>query len=83
RTAVYLPGGTPGVEPRTPGPITGVVINGSFSFDIPMSVVPEDSLGEPLRANGLILLGTYERPRALEIDVPAPRPEPPVDESQG
>ena len=71
-SAVYIPGGTPGVSPESPGPIKGVLSNGSFFFDIPMSIIPEDSLGEPLRANGLILLGSYERPRALEIDVPVP-----------
>lgn len=83
QTAVYLPGGCPGVAPKDPGPISGKVQEGVFSFDIPMSVVPEDSLGGPLRANGLILLGTYERPRALQIDVPIPTPPRDEAESEG
>ena len=83
KTAVYLPGGSPGVAPKLPGPIQGRILEGNFVFDIPLSVVPEDSLGEPLRANGVILLGTYERPRALQIDVPIPTPVPDEVDSEG
>lgn len=81
--AIYIPGGTPGVSPTTPGPITGALSNGTFIFDIPMSIIPEDSLGEPLRANGLVLLGSYDRPRALEINVPINRPEPDIKGAEG
>lgn len=83
KTVVYLPGGSPGVAPKDPGPVQGRIVDGVFIFDIPMSVVPEDSLGEPLRANGVIMLGTYERPRALEIDVPIPTSAPDEVESEG
>lgn len=82
-SAVYIPGGTPGVSPTIPGPIRGAVSNGTFIFDIPMSIIPEDSLGEPLRANGLILLGSYDRPRALEINVPIDRSRPETEAAEG
>ena len=82
-SAIYIPGGTPGVSPKAPGPVSGVLSNGSFIFEIPMSIIPEDSLGEPLRANGLILLGSYERPRALEIDVSVDSSEVRRENSEG
>ena len=67
--AIYLPGGTTGVAPVQPGPVRGSVQDGRFTFDIPLTVEPENALGQPLRANGLVLLGTYDRPRAYEIDL--------------
>ncbi|MEE2680983.1 MAG: protein-disulfide reductase DsbD domain-containing protein [Planctomycetota bacterium] len=82
-SALYIPGGTPGVSPTVPGPISGVLANGTFIFDIPMSIVPEDALGEPLRVNGLVLLGTYERPRAIELNLPINDAKPVIEESGG
>ncbi|MEC8817580.1 MAG: protein-disulfide reductase DsbD domain-containing protein, partial [Planctomycetota bacterium] len=49
KDAIYLPGGTPGVAPVQPGPVRGSVTNGRFTFDIPLSVEPENALGQPLR----------------------------------
>ena len=50
----------------------GVVVGSRFTLEVPLDIRPEDALGQPLRVAGLVLLGSYERPRAISVDVPIP-----------
>lgn len=71
----FYPEDTPGVQPSKHGPVEGRVIDGRYVFDIPLVIEPENALGQPLRAAGLVVLGTpggNRAPRAISIDIPIP-----------
>lgn len=69
---------TPGVRPTTIGPVEGRILDGRYLFDIPLVIEPENALGQPLRAAGLVVLGTpggARSPRSISIDIPIPKDE--------
>ena len=72
RQVRFIPDLTPGVTPAVQVPAIGVVVGSRFTLEVPLNIRPEDALGQPLRVAGLILLGSYERPRAISVDVPIP-----------
>ena len=79
KRVLFIPELTPGVTSARRAPVAGTVIGRRFTVEIPLDIRPEDALDQPLRAAGLVLLGTYERPRAIAVDVPVPHSAP--DES--
>ena len=55
-TVWFYPDDTPGVRPRTPGPVPGRVFGGRYMLDIPLRIEPENALDGPLQAAGLVVL---------------------------
>ena len=72
RQVRFIPDLTPGVTPAKQVPVSGIVVGSRFTLEVPLDIRPEDALGQPLRVAGLVLLGSYERPRAISVDVPIP-----------
>lgn len=78
KPAWFYPDNTPGVQPTTNGPVQGQVVGGRYIFDIPLAIEPENALGQPLRAAGLVVLGDPGGARTLRsiaIDIPIPKGE--------
>ena len=72
RDVRFIPDLTPGVTPAVQIPVSAVVDGAVFSLEVPLEIRPQDALGQPLRAAGLVLMGSYDRPRAISVDVPVP-----------
>ncbi len=80
KRVLFIPDHTPGVTSVKRIPVPGVIEDRRFSLDVPLEIRPEDALGEPLRVTGLVLLGSYDRPRAISIDLPLSRIDIPRDD---
>lgn len=74
-SAAFLPDHTPGVRYDGAIPFQGTVTNGRFVFEVPLEISPDDALGEPLRAAGLLVLGSAPNGPSYEVLVPI-RPAP-------
>ena len=72
RQVRFIPDLTPGVTSAVQVPVSGVVVGSRFTLEVPLDIRPQDALGQPLRVGGLVLLGSYERPRAISVDLPIP-----------
>ena len=72
KQVLFVPDTTPGVTAAVQVPVSGTILGRRFSLKIPLEIRPEDALGQPLRVAGLVLLGTYDRPRAISVDLPVP-----------
>ena len=58
------------MTPAVPIPVSAVFDGSVFTLEVPLDIRPQDALGQPLRAAGLVLMGSYDRPRAISVDVP-------------
>ena len=69
----FLPLSTPGIEYGAPTFEAPTVRDGRFVFRIPLTVRPQDSLGQPLHAAGAVVVGDPKSPRLYtEVDLPVP-----------
>ena len=66
---LFMPEHTPGVRYQGQVPFTSRFVAGSFLIEVPLEVVPGDALGKPLRAAGLIGLGSGQSSPSLECSV--------------
>ena len=73
----FFPAHTPGVRYDGAMPFLGVIANGRFQIEIPLKISPDDALGKPLRAAGLLVFGGADGDPAYDVVVsigPASRP---------
>ena len=73
----FFPAHTPGVRYDGAMPFLGVIANGRFQIEIPHEISPDDALGKPLRAAGLLVFGGADGDPAYDVVVsisPASRP---------
>ncbi|MBB48259.1 MAG: hypothetical protein CMJ33_06900 [Phycisphaerae bacterium] len=83
RDVRFIPDLTPGVTPAVQIPVSAVVDGSKFTLEVPLDIRPQDALGQPLRAAGLVLMGSYARPRAISVDVPVSITSGDVSDSSG
>ena len=68
-SAIFMPEETPGVRYQGRIPFISRVVSGTFLIEVPLEVVPGDALGKPLRAAGLIGLGTTQESPSLTFSI--------------
>lgn len=71
RRIEFLPEDTPGVAYGGRIPALGVIEGDRFEFTVPIEIRPGDSLGQPLRAAGLLLFGEAIDDPCLAFSLPA------------
>ena len=74
----FYPDDTPGVLPAKPGPIRGRIEGDRFRIDVPLVIQPENALGEPLRAAGLIVARSPDSSSimpSISFEIPIPTSE--------
>jgi hypothetical protein len=75
----FLPAPSPGVDFGSEQFFRPSIAEGRFTFRLPFNARPQDSLGQPLRAAGAILIGDPLEPRLyteIELAVPPPASAP-------
>ena len=65
----FLPDHTPGVRYSGKAPFQAKVDGAGFLVEVPLVIAPDDALGKPLRAAGILLIGEGRKSPALEVDI--------------
>ncbi|MEE2895535.1 MAG: protein-disulfide reductase DsbD domain-containing protein [Planctomycetota bacterium] len=66
----FIPDLTPGVTAGEGHPVDAVISDGKFRIEVPLSIEPDNSLGQPLEAAGLVLFGPRATDPARSVRLP-------------
>ena len=66
----FLPDDTPGVRCQGSIPMVATISDGRFQLEIPLEVEPDDAIGKPLRAAGIVVFGTRRSDPAYSVVIP-------------
>ena len=72
---VFVPDHTPGVRYQGKAPFSATIRRNGFLVEVPLEVALDDALGQPLRAAGVLIIGTGDSSPALTVEVPIPETE--------
>jgi hypothetical protein len=66
----FIPDLTPGVAAGDGRPVDATLEDGRFRIEVPLRVEPDNALGKPLEAAGLVLFGPAATDRAVSFRIP-------------
>ncbi len=66
----FIPDLTPGVTAGDGRPVEATIEDGRFRIEVPLRVEPDNALGKPLEAAGLVLFGPAATDRAVSFRIP-------------